>query len=64
MELCRDPLSACYPLPLTLYYGTLLLSLPFLAHIHFPALPFIHFDQVFLQRHEVVVQLGKDHKDQ
>ncbi|KAG0309956.1 hypothetical protein BGZ99_000747 [Dissophora globulifera] len=30
----------------------------FSAHIHFPALPFIHFDQVFLQRHEVVVQLA------
>ncbi|KAG0353041.1 hypothetical protein BG005_007608 [Podila minutissima] len=28
------------------------------AHIHFPALPFIHFDQVFLQRHEIVVQLA------
>lgn len=29
-----------------------------IAHIHFPALPFIHFDQVFLQRHEIAVQLG------
>ncbi|KAF9089758.1 hypothetical protein BGX29_011874 [Mortierella sp. GBA35] len=30
----------------------------FSSYIHFPALPFIHFDQVFLQRHEVVVQLA------
>ncbi|KAG0260521.1 hypothetical protein BG011_001842 [Mortierella polycephala] len=30
----------------------------FSAYIHFPFLPFIHFDQVFLQRHEAVVQLG------
>ncbi|KAF9915624.1 hypothetical protein BX616_005715 [Lobosporangium transversale] len=30
----------------------------FSAHIHFPALPFVHFDQVFLQRHEIVVQLA------
>lgn len=29
-----------------------------IVHIHFPALPFIHFDQVFLQRHEIAVQLG------
>ncbi|KAG0016810.1 hypothetical protein BGZ80_008924 [Entomortierella chlamydospora] len=28
------------------------------VHIHFPALPFVHFDQVFLQRHEVLVQLA------
>ncbi|KAG0294673.1 hypothetical protein BGZ96_000698 [Linnemannia gamsii] len=30
----------------------------FSSYIHFPALPFIHFDQVFLQRCEVVVQLA------
>ncbi|KAK3833562.1 MAG: mitochondrial fission ELM1-domain-containing protein [Linnemannia gamsii] len=30
----------------------------FSSYIHFPALPFIHFDQVFLQRHEIVVQLA------
>ncbi|KAF9969369.1 hypothetical protein BGZ73_008293 [Actinomortierella ambigua] len=27
--------------------------------IHFPALPFIHFDQVLLQKHEITVQLGR-----
>ncbi|KAF9932207.1 hypothetical protein FBU30_008762 [Linnemannia zychae] len=30
----------------------------FSSYIHFPTLPFVHFDQVFLQRHEVVVQLA------
>ncbi|KAF9161701.1 hypothetical protein DFQ26_004221 [Actinomortierella ambigua] len=29
------------------------------AMIHFPALPFIHFDQVLLQKHEITVQLGR-----
>ncbi|KAG0240671.1 hypothetical protein BGW41_006754 [Actinomortierella wolfii] len=27
--------------------------------IHFPSLPFIHFDQVLLQKHEIMVQLGR-----
>ncbi|KAG0334465.1 hypothetical protein BG004_000396 [Podila humilis] len=30
----------------------------FSAFIHFPNLPFVHFDQVFLQKHEIVVQLA------
>ncbi|KAF9955333.1 hypothetical protein BGZ72_003819 [Mortierella alpina] len=63
-----DPLTAPYPnyvigsgaktLPGLLQVSRMSGRASFSAHIHFPALPFIHFDQVFLQRHEVVVQLA------
>ncbi|KAF8935683.1 hypothetical protein BGZ58_004858 [Dissophora ornata] len=63
-----DQLSAPYPsfvigsgpktLPGLLQVSRMSGKASFSAHIHFPALPFIHFDQVFLQKHEVVVQLA------
>ncbi|KAK3810377.1 MAG: mitochondrial fission ELM1-domain-containing protein [Benniella sp.] len=63
-----DPLTAPYPsfvigsgpsaLSGLLHVSRMSGKASFSAHIHFPALPFIHFDQVLLQRHEVVVQLA------
>ncbi|KAF9575981.1 hypothetical protein EC968_000944 [Mortierella alpina] len=63
-----EPLTAPYPnyvigsgaktVPGLLQVSRMSGRASFSAHIHFPALPFIHFDQVFLQRHEVVVQLA------
>ncbi|KAG0370203.1 mitochondrial fission ELM1-domain-containing protein [Gamsiella multidivaricata] len=66
--LTGDPLAAPYPsfvlgsgtnaVPGLLQVSRMSGKASYSAHIHFPALPFIHFDQVFLQRHEVVVQLA------
>ncbi|KAF9901915.1 hypothetical protein EC991_005563 [Linnemannia zychae] len=66
--LSGDSLSAPYPsyvigagpksIPGVLQVSRMSGKASFSSYIHFPALPFIHFDQVFLQRHEVVVQLA------
>ncbi|KAF9379919.1 hypothetical protein CPB97_008683 [Podila verticillata] len=63
-----DSLSAPFPsyvigsgakaLPGLLHVSRMSGKASYSAHIHFPALPFIHFDQVFLQRHEIAVQLA------
>ncbi|KAF9355005.1 hypothetical protein BGX26_007093 [Mortierella sp. AD094] len=63
-----DSLSAPYPsyvigsgaktVPGLLQVSRMSGKASFSVHIHFPALPFVHFDQVFLQRHEVLVQLA------
>ncbi|KAG0054876.1 hypothetical protein BGZ83_010214 [Gryganskiella cystojenkinii] len=66
--LTGDSLKAPYPnfvigsgagtLPGILHVSRMSGKASYSAHIHFPALPFVHFDQVFLQRHEIVVQLA------
>ncbi|KAF9156387.1 hypothetical protein BG015_005596 [Linnemannia schmuckeri] len=66
--LTGDSLAAPYPsfvigagakaIPGVLQVSRMSGKASFSSYIHFPALPFIHFDQVFLQRHEVVVQLA------